>query len=90
MDRKGASTDHHWLRYLGSENGLFGLYGVLFNSSDHAFVKDPVNDWGNLTNLIEGHLGRSGHRQCLEMDENFTLVAEGRSVDVLPMLSSSF
>lgn len=42
----------------------------LFYSSDHAFVRDSVNDWGNSTNLIKRNLGQSGNGQCLEMAKN--------------------
>lgn len=42
----------------------------LFYSSDHAFVKNSVNDLGNSTNLIKRNLGQSGNGQCLEMAKN--------------------
>jgi hypothetical protein len=41
----------------------------LFNSSEHAFVKNSVNDWANLGALIKRHLGQPGHNRCLEMSE---------------------
>jgi hypothetical protein len=44
--------------------------GVLVNSSEHAFVKNFVNDWANLGTLIKRHLGQPGHSRCLEMSEN--------------------
>ena len=66
------------------------LYCVLFNSSDNAFVRTPVNDWANLTTLIKRHLGQPGHDKCIEMSENFMKIAEGKRDDVVSMLSCSF
>jgi hypothetical protein len=34
---------YQWLRYSESENGVFCLCCVLFNSSEHAFVKNSIN-----------------------------------------------
>lgn len=58
--------------YSGSENGLQEIVSIvfLFYSSDHAFVRDSVNDWGNSTNLIKRNLGQSGNGQCLGMAKN--------------------
>jgi hypothetical protein len=61
---------YQWLRYSESENGVFCLCCVLFNSSEHAFVKNSVNDWANLGTLIKRRLGQPGHSRCLEMSEN--------------------
>ena len=63
---------YQWLRYSESENGVFCLCCVLFNSSEHTFVKNFVNDWANLGTLIKRHLDQPGHSRCLEMSENFT------------------
>lgn len=79
-----------WLRYSQSEDGLYCLYCVLFNSDEHAFVRDPVNDWANLGTLIKRHLKQSGHGNCVEKSENFVAVAEGKKEDVISMLSTSF
>jgi len=81
---------YQWLRYSESENGVFCLCCVLFNSSEHAFVKNSVNDWANLGTLIKRHLGQPGHSRCLEMSENFMSIAEGQKDDVMSMLSSAF
>jgi hypothetical protein len=51
---------------------------VLFNSSEHAFVKNSINDWANLGTLIKRHLDQPGHSRCLEMSENFMSIAEGQ------------
>jgi hypothetical protein len=61
---------------------------VSFNSSEHAFVKNSVNDWANLGTLIKC-LGQPGHSRCLEMSENFMSIAEGQKDDVMSMLSSA-
>jgi hypothetical protein len=63
---------------------------VLFNSSEHAFVKNFVNDWANLGTLIERHLDQPGHSRCLEISENCMSIAEGQKDDVMSMLSSAF
>ena len=68
---------------------FFCLCCVLFNSSEHAFVKNSVNDWANLGTLIKC-LGQPGHSRCLEMSENFMSIAEGQKDDVMSMLSSAF
>ena len=62
----------------------------MFNSSEHAFVKNSVNDWAILGTLIKRHLGQPGHDRCLEMSENFMSIAEGQKDDVMSMLSSAF
>ena len=62
----------------------------MFNSSEHAFVKNSVNDWTILGTLIKRHLGQPGHDRCLEMSENFMSIAEGQKDDVMSMLSSAF
>ena len=81
---------YKWLRYSESDNGVFCLCCVLFNSSEHVFVKNFVNDWENLGTLIKRHLGQPGHSRCLEMSENFMSIAEGQKDDVMSMLSSAF
>jgi hypothetical protein len=47
-----------------SENGVFCLCCVLFNSSEHAFVKNSINDWANLGTLIKRHLDQPGHSKA--------------------------
>ena len=76
---------YKWLRYSESENGVFCLCCVLFSSSEHAFVKNFVNDWANLGTLIKRHLGQPGHSRCLEMSENCMSIAEGQKDDVMSM-----
>ena len=93
MGPKGANRSwlemYQWLRYSESENGVFYLCCVLFNSSEHAF-KNSVNDWANLGTLIKRHLGQPGHSWCLEMSKNFMSIAEGQKDDEMPMLTSAF
>jgi hypothetical protein len=81
---------YQWLRYSESENGVFCLCCVLFNSSEHAFVKNSVNDWEHLGTLIKRHLGQPGHSRCLEMSEHFMSIAKDQKDDVMSMLSSAF
>jgi hypothetical protein len=69
---------------------FFCLCCVLFNSSEHAFVKNSINDWANLGTLIKRHLDQPGHSRCLEMSENFMSIAEGQKDDVMSMLSNAF
>ena len=63
---------------------------VLFNSSEHAFVRDPINDWTNLGSLVKPHSSQPGHSKCLEMSDHFLSVAEGNKEDAVPMLSSAY
>jgi hypothetical protein len=81
---------YKWLRYSESDNGVFCLCCVLFNSSEHVFVKNSVNDWVNLGTLIKRHFGQPGHSGYVEMSENFMSIVEGQKDDVISMLSSDF
>jgi hypothetical protein len=62
----------------------------LFNSSEHVFVKNSVNDWVNLGTLIKRHFGQPGHSGYVEMSENFMSIVEGQKDDVMSILSSAF
>lgn len=67
FDRKEASTDICIKNNIGS--GILGqrmgcIVCIVFCSVVLIFVRDPVNNWGNLTNLIKRHLGQSGRSQC--------------------------
>ena len=50
MGLKGTLIDLSYMNINGwdieSENGVFCIHCVLFNSSEHAFVIDPINDKG--------------------------------------------
>lgn len=61
--QKGASTDHVLRNNIGS--GIRGQrMGCIVCIVFCSVVRDPVNNGGNLTNLIKRHLGQSGRSQC--------------------------